>query len=278
VNCPTTCNARSRLLGTTIALLLAALPPLGQAKLEFHWQDRFSPAEQAQLIAWVEETQGALERLVGPFRFDVHVHFHRRDGAREPVPWANTQRHRRQGVNFHVDPSFPPHAFFEDWTAAHELSHLILPYLGPRHAWFAEGFASFMQYRVMQAMNVLTPLEAAQRYRQNLERAERSYHFPDTPFIDAAPRLRAERNYSTLYWGGAAYFLQVDARLRESGAGDVLDALRRYLDCCRRDRADLAGLMAELDRAAGEAAFSKQMAEFRLRRGFPRWREMVAAP
>ena len=239
------------------------------AALRFHWADSFSGAEQRKLSAWIEETQQAVERLVGPYPFDVHVTFHRRDGAREPVPWANTKRGRRQGVHFHVDPRFSLDDLRADWTAPHELAHLALPYLGFRHAWFAEGFASYMQYQVMQAMGVITPAEAAQRYEDKLARAARRYRYPDRPFAAAAPRLRAEGNYPTMYWGGAAYFLQLDSALRQHAGSDFITVLRYYVACCRSRGGDIERLLDELDRLSATTLFREHYGRFQVQRGFP---------
>ena len=99
---------------TAAATLLAALiycHGAAGAELRFVWADDFSSAERQRLTAWVDETAAAVESLVGAFPMDVRVHFHRRDGARQPVPWANTQRYRGQGVHFHVNPEFPLQAF-----------------------------------------------------------------------------------------------------------------------------------------------------------------------
>lgn len=236
--------------------------------LTFVWEDRFSAADQARLERWIITTQSALERLVGPMPMGVQVHFHRRDGAGEPVPWANTQRGRRQAVHLHVDPSFPLDALLADWTAPHELSHLILPYVGRRNAWFAEGFASYLQYRVMQQMGALTPAEAAARYRRHVERAAARYAYPDRPFTDAAPRLRADRQYPVMYWGGAVYFEQVDASLNAQGSG-LLAVLREYVACCRRDRQNLRDLLEQLDRLAGGDAFAACYGALARNPGFP---------
>ncbi|MEQ8858009.1 MAG: hypothetical protein RIC56_05130 [Pseudomonadales bacterium] len=255
-----------------LAALLAGAATAFASPLELVWHDDFSPAERQKLAAWVYETGAAVERLVGEFPMGVQVVFHRRDGAREPVPWANTRRSRGQGVHFHVDPSYPLAAFRADWTAPHELSHLILPYLGRRHAWFAEGFASYLQYPVMQEMGVLTAAEAERRYRRNFERAERGYGDARAPFARAAPRLRAERKYPVMYWGGAAYFLQVDKELAMDGSS-LLAVLRDYLRCCRRDRASLDVLLADLDRLAGAPLFSDGYARFASEPGFPEFRD-----
>lgn len=252
-------------LGAVLAAPVAA--PVA-AELTFVWEDTFTAAEQSRLEGWIRQTHRAVESVVGPFPMDVHIHMHRREGAREPVPWANTRRYDRQGVNFHVDPGYPPDAFLGDWTAPHELSHLILPYVGRRHAWFAEGFASYMQYRVMQAMGELSAEDAKRRYRRHLERAARRYDYPHRPFVEAAPRLRKARQYPVMYWGGAAYFQQVDEALKHSGSS-LRQVLREYLQCCRRDRAQLGDLLAELDRLAPAPVFTRQHARLATEPGFP---------
>mgnify|MGYP005842355209 CR=1 FL=1 len=249
-------------------LLLASLPAASAAELEYVWEDAFSHNERDWLGAWVEQTGAALESLVGPFPMTVRVHFHRRDRSNEPVPWANTRRGDVQGVHFYIDPTFGPRAFEQDWTAPHELAHLILPYVGPRHAWFAEGFASYLQFRVMQAMGVIDAAEAHRRLRWNLDNAARSYDYPDEPFARAARRLRAEHRYPVMYWGGAAYFLQVDAALTARGSS-LIAVLQQYMACCRRNRDTLDGLLRDLDRLSGSDLFDASLATFRTRPGFP---------
>ena len=249
--------------------LLSAVSLSAGAELQFHWQDEFSAEEKSALSAWINETQEALESLVGKPPFDVHIFFHRINGGREPVPWAHTERSGRQGVHFHVDPRFPMSDFRQDWTAPHELSHLVLPYLGSKHAWFAEGFASYMQYQVLGAMGVLTPAEVAQSYQRKLERSKQNYDYPDSPFAAAAKRLRAEGKYPVMYWGGAAYFLRVGQELGQSPGQGLIATLKSYLSCCRQDEDDLQALLAELDRLAGSDAFMRNLQRFRSVAGFP---------
>lgn len=237
------------------------------ADLVWHWEDRFSPAEKRKLQAWVTETTEAVEQLVAPLPFDIHIHFHR-TSSRSPVPWANTIRSRRQGVNFHVNPSASAADLRDDWTAYHELSHLLIPYLGRRHSWFAEGFASYMQYQVMRSHGVISTDEMEQKYQQKIGRAERRYRMDDMPFVEAAPKLRAQRQYPTMYWGGAVYFLRIDQALKDNGTS-IPEVLREFVDCCRHSTRGLNNLVAELDRIAGSDAFRTELDKVRTLPGFP---------
>jgi len=205
---------------------------------------------------------------VGPLPFTLHIYLHRYDGAREPVPWAQTQRSSAQGVHFYVNADFSARALRADWTAPHELSHLIIPYLGRQHAWFAEGFASYMQYQVMVAAGVITAQQAHEKYLQRFERAQGKYAMQDMPFSEAAPKLRDQRQYPTMYWGGAIYFWQVAQQLRAQDK-NLIAVLRDYLACCRRNRDGLDELVAQLDEVSQSQVFSRTLQEFRHSRGFP---------
>ncbi|UHQ54728.1 MULTISPECIES: M61 family metallopeptidase [Microbulbifer] len=248
------------------------------AEIIWSWEDQFSNGEKRKLRQWVARTVSGIEQHVTTYPFDIHVSFYRRDQQREPVPWANTRRHGIQGIDFHVDPAFSLEDFLDDWTAPHELSHLLIPYLGREHAWFAEGFASYMQYQVMASMKLISPEEMQQRYQSRIERASQAYQrsgfVSGEPFARAAPRLRKARQYPTMYWGGAVYFLAVDRELQSNG--ESLQAiLREYLACCRTKAHDMEGLVNELDRIAGEAVFSRAMDVMKNRAGFPRFDHLL---
>lgn len=262
--------------GGVLALLLVAalaIPaPGAAASLRYDWQDRFERDDRLRLQRWIDATQAGLERLVGPLDLELRVQMRRHDRAREPVPWAQTLRARPQGVRFHVDPAYPDSAFYSDWTAAHELSHLVLPYLGDGGSWFSEGFASYMQYQVLAEMGALEHADPMPIYRRHLDAARAGYPYGEQPFAHAAASLRRAGRYSVMYWGGAVYFLRVDAALRERHR-TLVDVLREYLACCRRDHDRLDDLVARLDGLTGDRLFSRELQRMRSEPGFPRWPE-----
>jgi len=243
------------------------------ADLAFHWQDRFTTTEQQKIQLWLNETHQALEVLVGELPFTTHLYLHR-TSAREPVPWANTERSKRQGVHFHVDPDFSLQEFRNDWTAPHELSHLVLPYVGRSNSWFAEGFASYMQYQVMHQMGVLSQTAMRKRYEKNLTKAAGRYAHANTPFARAAQRLRAERNYATMYWGGAAFFLQADELLKQNNKPGLVAVLRDYVSCCRLRKHSMTEVVTTLDQLGKAGDKNRYLAallhQYRTRPGFPR--------
>ncbi|MGD8978225.1 MAG: hypothetical protein PVG91_11520 [Gammaproteobacteria bacterium] len=247
------------------------------AELRYDWADDFSAPEQIRLVEWIERTSDGLESLSGPLPFDIRVRFQRSDNTQEPVPWANTVRSPGQGVRFVVNPAFPPDSLLADWTAPHELSHLLIPYLGRRHAWFAEGFASYMQYQVMYHMGVLDWPEVVNRYRRQMTKARGRYDLPALAFATAAPRLRSAGDYPTMYWGGAVLFLRVDSRLRQTGDASLGRVIGEYVACCRMETRDLAGLIRTLDQISGTSVFSDEYDRFVDQPGFPAFEPALAA-
>lgn len=242
------------------------------ATLRWHWEDDFTNTERDKLTLWVAKTHRALERLTAPLPFTVHVRMHRLSDRGEPVPWAHTRRGPQQGVDFYVDPSWSLDDFLSDWTAAHELSHLVFPYLGDQHRWFAEGFASFMQYQVLRELGVINTHAMASAYRSRITKAAADYQrlgLEEYPFIAAQSRLHQQGAYPVYYWGGAVYFMNIDARLRLEGHDGLPTLLGDYVRCCRTAADDFDALLAHLDHLAGAAIFTSGLQTLNTQSGFP---------
>lgn len=239
-----------------------------QASIVWHWEDSFTPSEKAKLKSWLEDTHAALERYAGRLPFAVHVYMHRRNNAAQPIPWANTQRNKEQALHFHVDPQFSRQDFMDDWTASHEFSHLLLPYLGRANAWFAEGFASYLQHSVMVELGVISDREAWLRRDRKMQKAVAALKGEPLSLPDNMPALKAQRSYPTFYWGGAVYFERVDAALAQQG-DSLQGVVRSYLACCRLPRRELDALVEVLDDISQSNVFRFELTAMRTISGVP---------
>lgn len=222
----------------------------------WHWEDDFSAAEQAMVELWLNDVTSAAEATLGGYPFPMHFFIHRRKGSDEPVPWASTRRHVLQGIDFHIDPSYPLQSFLDDWTAPHEISHLSIPYLGSEHAWFAEGYASYMQYQIMQNLGICSADQVRAIYAEKIDGVKASYD-QEQSFVSVARDLRDRNQYPDMYWGGASYFMKIDKRLAQDHGLILSDFIKDYLHCCRLKDESLAELMESWDRLLGEPIFSE---------------------
>lgn len=231
-------------------------PEEPQSKIVWHWEEEFESKEQEKVEEWLDKVTGATEASLGAYPFELHYFIHRRDGSSEPVPWASTRRHSVQGVDFHIDPSYPLQAFIDDWTAPHEISHLSIPFLGLEHSWFAEGYASFMQYQIMQTMGICSPEQVREIYTEKIERCRPAYE-RDQDFVTTAKEQKSKNRYPDMYWGGASYFMQIDKQLKEQHGRTFSAFIKEYLLCCRLEDKTFEELIISWDELLGEPIFTE---------------------
>jgi len=249
-------------------ILLLTCASASAAVPRWHWDNSFSEQEKSGLVQWIEEVFGGMSRLLGEPSDTFHVHFLRRN-AGEPVPWAETNKGSGRRAYFHVDTQYPWSAFREDWTAPHELSHLLFPYLGEDDRWFAEGIASYLQYLVMYASDVLNWDQAVDRYEDRFRSARAERGFGNMSIVEHSRRA-SSGGYVRLYWGGAAYFLEADRRLYRETGRRLTDVIQQYGECCYQAwNVDAQGMIRQFDRLSGTHVFSDTYAQTVARPGFP---------
>ena len=244
------------------------LSSMAQAKIIWQWQGSLDNDQRQAAQAWLIEVEDAVNTHLGPLPLDIYVTVHRRVLSLEPVPWAQTDRSSREGLHFFIDPRFSSQRFLADWTAPHEFSHLYLPYLGSRYSWFAEGFASYMQYWIMEEMGEISAAERRQRWFRHFNKAYKRYTYVRQPFAVATQQLKRQRDYPTMYWGGAAYFYRVDRALRSQGKS-LRATIRQYQKCCRLREERFEPLIRSLDRISNSSIFSAELKRVRVEPGFP---------
>jgi len=147
------------------------------------------------------------------------------------VPYGRVIRNGGELVQFFVNPEKPINEFLGDWTATHEFSHLMLPYVSRRHRWVSEGFAQYYQNVLLARSGEYEQQYAWQKLHDGFERGRQSR--PElSPNEVAEGGIRA--GLMKIYWSGAAIALMADVQLRErSGGEESLDSLLgRLQQCC----------------------------------------------
>lgn len=214
--------------------------------------------ERRRVADWITDAAGAVTHVHGEFpRRWPQVIVADIGSRREPVPWAHVMRGGGVAAEFFVDASRPLGDFLGDWTAVHEFSHMLMPYVSSRDRWLSEGVASYYQ-NVLRARNGrLTPQQAWQRLHDGFRRGERGTRG------GTLAQATADGWGSTMrvYWSGAAMMLLADLRLRDlTGGAQSLDTVMAQLrDCCfeRRGAWRARELLREMDRLSGTTVFTE---------------------
>lgn len=187
-----------------------------------------------------------------------------------PVPFGRVIRDGGETVELFVNPSMPQDEFLVDWTATHEFSHLMVPYLHSEFHWISEGFAQYYQNVLLTRAGAYEPQEAWQKIYAGLERGRKSR--PElSPNEAASGSVRSAR--MKVYWSGAALALMADVNLRERSDGtETLDTvLRRFQECCLPSQDVWTGpeFLTKLDSLAGAPVFMPLYRRYADTAGFP---------
>ena len=249
-------------------LLVLSTPAL--ASPYWNWNDDFSRDEKLHLTQWITQAELGIKRLFGSLPYSYRVHFHRMNDGRGPVPWAHTDKRNGRTVHFHVNTAYSWKTFGKDWTAPHELSHLMFPYLGQKGMWFAEGIASYLQYQIMYANHTITWEQGVNKLKERFQAAENYKSYDDMSIVNLSKIIYSTGAFVRLYWGGAAYFLNVDKRLYDEKGIRLNDVLTDYINCCVfQSHRNAMHMMQTFDRLSKSSIFTELYEHTVMRQGFP---------
>jgi hypothetical protein len=206
---------------------------VGGATLHLAILDASPPADDAAVTAWLDEAARAVTTLYGRFPLSQAQLLLTPIGRQpEPVPWGQVLRGGRPAAHLFFDQTRPSREWRDDWTAVHELAHMLLPYISRRDAWLSEGFATYYQNVLRARAGLISETDAWRKLVAGFGRGQSGTQ-RGISLDDASRAMRRERAFMRVYWSGAAIALLADTQLRQSHAGMSLDeALSRLARCC----------------------------------------------
>ena len=248
---------------------------VGGATLRVAMAQGREPYREDEIINWVTATATDVSLTYGrfpnpsPLVLLVPVSSERRWG-RSPVPFGRVIRDGGEAVELFVDPAGDHAEFMADWTATHEFSHLMVPYLASSARWISEGFAQYYQNVLMARSGAYEERIAWQKIMAGLRRGAASGPGLSPNEASSGNRRGARMK---VYWSGAALALLGDLELRRTSNGtqsldSVLDDLQR---CCLPSADVWSGprFFAKLDELAGRSVFMPLYRQHADRAGFP---------
>ena len=235
----------------------------------------------AETVDWVREAARNVTLAYGRFphsaaRVVVFPLYSSPWRSDSPVYFGRVIRDGGETVELLVDPDKPRQAFYADWTATHELSHLMLPYVRRQQRWLSEGFAQYYQNLLLARAGRYSEQQAWQKLYEGFERGRSS-----VPTL--SPNQAAgggERNSRMkIYWSGAALALMADVELRRRSDGaESLDTVLSQLQrCCLPAQGSWSGrrLVTKLDSFLDEPLFVSLYERYADTAGFPDVRPLL---
>lgn len=245
------------------------------ATLHIEVRQPVSNAKADELIDWVESAARNVNLTYGRFpnpapRIIITPSKRASWGKTSAVIFGQVTRNRGETVELFVNPDRPIAEFYEDWTATHEFSHLMLPLLSQRYRWISEGFATYYQNVLMMRAERYTPEFGWQRLTAGFARGHDSR--PELSPNEAAAGGIAQARMK-VYWSGAAIALLADTELRQRSDGkESLDTVLSELQhCCLPSRRRWSGreLFERLDSFLETPVFMPLYREHANEAGFP---------
>ena len=228
--------------------------------------------DNASIVRWINATATDVSLAYGRFpnpspQVVVIPVGNSRSNGRSAVPFGRVIRDGGETIELQVDQTQTLEALLGDWTATHEFSHLMLPYIDRKHRWISEGFAQYYQNVLLTRSGAYDDLYAWQKISAGFERGRQSR--PElSPNEAAIGGLRT--GLMKVYWSGAAIALMADVQLRERNESldDVLD---KFQACCLPSDRIWSGpeLFAKFDELASSPVFTPLYRRFADTAGFP---------
>jgi len=235
--------------------------PVAGAELTITFLNTTSDTNESAILEWVRETADDIALAYGRFpnptaKVVVIPVGNSSERSDAPVIFGRVVRDGGETVELLINENRPIAEYYDDWTATHEFSHLMLPYLQRDQRWISEGFAQYYQNVLLLRAGRYTEDYAWQKLSDGFERGRLSA----TGLSPNEAATSDEQNTRMrVYWSGAALALMADVELRRrSGGTESLDTvLDRLQQCClpSPDTWSGLGLFRKLDSLLDEPLF-----------------------
>jgi hypothetical protein len=217
-----------------------------------------APVSERATVIWV---QRAAQMLIGYFgRFSVpSLKVEVRGGRWGDVGFGQHFGGRRLEIDAGQGTSIDD--LETDWVMVHEMLHTAYPRLHGNHRWMREGLSTYLESMVRAEAGIHAEEDVWRRWVRQMPQGVPGRG--DRGLVD-------ERSWSSIYWGGALFWLIADVRLRVATDGklSLKDALRPVLAAGGSGRVQwpVARALKISDEATGTTVLSDLYDEMGLRR------------
>lgn len=237
-------------------------------QIQPHGLTRLSDNQQQRIVKWLNSSVEKTQASLGPLPHALlPIYLHPRYITFEPVPWGSVKRGDPDGIELHFDRFASLRQLNDDWTLYHELAHLYLPLLPYSAFWLSEGFATYMQNRIMHDNKVINSGQFIQRLSAGLERGRNQTRKMSQPLSELSADMWQHGAQQRVYWSGAAFFIEAELALQQQGSS-LAQLIKRYRNCCYSKTASAKELISTFDKLSQSAIFTTLYARYYQRTDF----------
>lgn len=218
--------------------------------IHIQYAPSLSNVQRKQTYVWLQRVADALLTVYGKWpkdRFNIAVKTSTNNSS--PVPWGQVTRGTPDEVLLVINPDAGFKQITSDWTAFHELSHLLIPYQGYGDLWFSEGLATYYQNIIQARAGLLSELELWNKLASGFERGRKQNKLSHLDLEEISDNMRKYRNFMRVHWSGVHYWLSADIKLRQLSQNKMsLDSVLKQLkDCCYNKSMSAVEIAKKLD-------------------------------
>lgn len=228
----------------------------GDQRITVHYPASLNEAERKMTFQWLQKVASALLTVYGELpRKHFRITLERSSDRSSPVPWGQVERSNPANVLLVINPEPGYDELISDWTAFHELSHLLLPYRGYGNVWFSEGLATYYQNIVRARAGLLDETEMWRKIAAGFDRGKKNHHWDHNNLSEVSDKLGETRQYMRVHWSGVLYWLTADVELRKLHKNTLDNALEQLKDCCEERSMSAKAIARKLDELTNAQLF-----------------------
>ena len=224
--------------------------------ISIYYHPSLNEAERKMTHRWLKQVTNALLTVYrGLPKDNYDISIERSSDSSSPVPWGQVKRGTPTNVLLVINPALGYDALINDWTAFHELSHLLIPYRGHGNIWLSEGLATYYQNIIQARSGRFDETEMWRKIVAGFKRGRNEQGWRDINLTDVSNNLHETRQYMRVHWSGVLFWLTVDVELRKQGKSSLDDVLKQLRYCCQRQSMSAKEIVSKLDELTNQNIF-----------------------
>ena len=224
--------------------------------ISIYYHSSLNEAERKMTQQWLQQVTDALLTVYNELPEDNYrITIERSSSLHSPVPWGQVKRGTPTNVLLVINPDLGYDALISDWTAFHELSHLLIPYRGHGNIWLSEGLATYYQNIIQARSGRFDETEMWRKIAAGFQRGRNEQSWRHINLTKVSDNLHETRQYMRVHWSGVLFWLTVDVELRKQGKISLDDALKQLRYCCQGKSMSAEEIVSKLDELTKQKLF-----------------------